>query len=100
MCFFPIPSLTALCFSRRVSTCKAYVPAWSILIVLLVVFSGASSFAFAILRFRSNDANLGWALLEQALWIPFFLVFFGGALISPLHPSAMQRRLILRAVGP
>ncbi|KAL7413266.1 glycosyl transferase family group 2-domain-containing protein [Mrakia frigida] len=56
----------------------AYVPAWNITLGLLVVFSAASSVSFSVLRFRSGDCGILRALFEQFMWLPFFLIFFGG----------------------
>ncbi|GAA6058764.1 hypothetical protein JCM10212_001880 [Sporobolomyces blumeae] len=75
----------------------AYMPSWQVNVALFVVFGCASAFAFAILRYRSGQADLATVLWEQAKWTPFNTLFFMGisfhvglALIAHLIGYDMQ----------
>jgi hypothetical protein len=77
----------------------SYLPSWNALVALWVVFSAASPLAYAILKYRCGKAGLLEAIwqqvrppkiaasrpltdiflaISQIIWLPFFLVFFGG----------------------
>ena len=59
-----------------------YLQSWGIWISLIVVFSGFSSFAFAMLRHQMKDKKFGPSLLEAAKWLPFLMLFFGGISVN------------------
>ncbi|KAN0099601.1 Glycosyl transferase family group 2 domain containing protein [Hyaloscypha variabilis] len=59
-----------------------YLQSWGIWVSLIVVFSGFSSFSFAILRHQMKDKKFGPSLLEAAKWLPFLMLFFGGISVN------------------
>ncbi|KAF3397236.1 hypothetical protein DPV78_007304 [Talaromyces pinophilus] len=56
----------------------SYLPSWDMLCGTLFIFVIVSPIAFAWYRHRLGDKKFLWALLEAFMWMPFFVVFFGG----------------------
>lgn len=57
---------------------KFYVESWQVFIALLVVFNLMSNICLAIMRYRLGEMGLLQSLFENFLWMPFFMIFFGG----------------------
>jgi hypothetical protein len=55
-----------------------YESSWSIMLSLIVVFSGVNMVAFSMLRHQMKDTTFWKALYEAVKWLPFFILFFGG----------------------
>ncbi|KAI1848718.1 hypothetical protein JX266_005577 [Neoarthrinium moseri] len=56
----------------------SYLPSWDILCGTLFIFMIASPICFAWFRHRIGQKMFVWAVLESFMWMPFFLIFFGG----------------------
>ncbi|KAM0809233.1 hypothetical protein AB5N19_09576 [Seiridium cardinale] len=56
----------------------SYLPSWDILCGTLFIFMIASPVCFAWFRHKIGQKMFVWAVLESFMWMPFFLIFFGG----------------------
>ncbi|KAK6068055.1 glycosyltransferase family 2 protein [Seiridium cupressi] len=56
----------------------SYLPSWDILCGTLFIFMIASPVCFAWFRHKIGPKMFVWAVLESFMWMPFFLIFFGG----------------------
>ncbi|KAH8202362.1 hypothetical protein TruAng_003435 [Truncatella angustata] len=56
----------------------SYLPSFDILCGTLFIFMVASPICFAWFRHRIGQKMFLWAVLESFMWMPFFLIFFGG----------------------
>ncbi|KAH8690184.1 glycosyl transferase family group 2-domain-containing protein [Talaromyces proteolyticus] len=56
----------------------SYLPSWDMLCGTLFIFVAVSPIAFAWYRHRLGEKNLFWGLVESFMWMPFFVIFFGG----------------------
>jgi hypothetical protein len=63
----------------------AYMPSWSVMLAVIVVFNGANVLAYSWFRQRVGEKNFVRALLENLKWMPFFLVFFNGISLHVLR---------------
>ncbi|EIW76066.1 hypothetical protein CONPUDRAFT_158837 [Coniophora puteana RWD-64-598 SS2] len=55
-----------------------YMHSFEIWIATTVVFFGAGNVGYTLMQYRLGTKNIGWALLENLMWVPFFFFFFGG----------------------
>lgn len=56
----------------------SYLPSWDMLCGTLFIFVIVSPITFAWYRHRLGEKKLFSALLESFMWMPFFVIFFGG----------------------
>ncbi|KKY13699.1 hypothetical protein UCRPC4_g06949 [Phaeomoniella chlamydospora] len=61
-----------------------YINSWKVLVGIIFCFNIAAPFAFAAIRHRLGQKKFLPALIENAKWIPLFILFFGGLSIHML----------------
>ncbi|PMD21641.1 hypothetical protein NA56DRAFT_625597 [Hyaloscypha hepaticicola] len=59
-----------------------YLPSFGIWISLVVIFSGVSGVAFAMLRHQMKEKSFWPAYLDSLKWLPFLMLFFGGISVN------------------
>jgi hypothetical protein len=59
-----------------------YLPSFGIWISLVVIFSGVSGIAFAMLRHQMKEKTFWPAYVESLKWLPFLMLFFGGISVN------------------
>lgn len=61
-----------------------YLSSWKIWIAIVVIFSGLGNVSLAVLRYRTGEATLFRAIIENFSWVPLLMIFLGGV---SLHVS-------------
>jgi hypothetical protein len=59
-----------------------YLPSFGIWISLVIIFSGVSGVAFAMLRHQMKEKTFWPAYLDSLKWLPFLMLFFGGISVN------------------
>ncbi|KAF7188524.1 hypothetical protein HII31_10186, partial [Pseudocercospora fuligena] len=85
----------------------AYVPSWTVMLAVIIIFNIASPLTYAWYRQRVQDTTFIRALLEHMKWIPVFLLFFSGlsfhilkALICHLFSLPIEWSATEKEIGP
>lgn len=61
-----------------------YIDSFTVYFAIIIIFSGVGNLALAVLRYRSGEATLLKAIIENFSWVPLLVVFLGGV---SLHVS-------------
>ncbi|KAH7228014.1 glycosyl transferase family group 2-domain-containing protein [Fusarium oxysporum] len=57
---------------------KYYLDSWQVWFSIILVFNGLGNLALAIMRYRSGERTLGYAIYENFKWTLMLAVFLGG----------------------
>ncbi|TVY37086.1 hypothetical protein LSUB1_G006438, partial [Lachnellula subtilissima] len=57
---------------------KYYVDSWKVWFSIIIVFNGLGNIALAVLRYRTGERSLGYALFENFKWTIMLAIFLGG----------------------
>ncbi|WZH49140.1 glycosyl transferase family group 2-domain-containing protein [Fusarium acuminatum] len=57
---------------------KYYLDSWQVWFSIILVFNGLGNLALAIMRYRSGERTLGYALYENFKWTLMLALFLGG----------------------
>ncbi|KAK0652206.1 glycosyl transferase family group 2-domain-containing protein [Cercophora newfieldiana] len=57
---------------------KYYLDSFAIYVSIVVVFNGLGNLALAVLRYRTHQASLLRAIVDNIKWVPMFTIFLGG----------------------
>ncbi|TVY20676.1 hypothetical protein LARI1_G001179, partial [Lachnellula arida] len=57
---------------------KYYVDSWKVWFSIIIVFNGLGNIALAVLRYRTGERSLGYAIFENFKWTIMLAIFLGG----------------------